>query len=77
MLDWMRHPVGRRPAKRRESSNLFVLANKKEARDASNRSWPPLCKGASAATRAEAAEGGYAVLSTRGPSLALRRARLR
>ena len=30
-------------------------------------------RAASAATRAEAVEGGYAVLSTRGPSLALRR----
>ena len=34
-------------------------------------------RAASAATRAEAAEGGYAVLSTRGPSLALRKAWLR
>ena len=39
------HPVRRRLTKGRGSPNLFVMANKKETRDASNQSWPPLCKG--------------------------------
>ena len=44
ILDWTRHPIGQRLAKGRGSPNLFLLANKKETRKASNRPRPPFRK---------------------------------